>query len=120
MAKVTVLPGHNLEALADRAGSNRQELSLTEDQFEVEDVSQTALDAALVDYIADQAAIDADFADKVADEAKDKRKNEFDDKSDLTALIKEMVDQLNELRALHSLTPLVFGQVNSDIRNRID
>ena len=119
MATVTVLPSHNLLALADHAGSNRQDLLITEDQFEVPDVTQPVLDAALVTYVADQATVDADFADKVADEKKDREKNEFDDKSDLTALIKIMVDELNTLRALHALPDLNFGTINADIRNRI-
>ena len=123
MAKVITQPGHDVRALADHAGSAvkgqvgfRQETS----ELEVADVTQPALDAALITYVADQANIDTNFADKMNDERKDKDKDKFDEKNDLTALIKEMVDQLNELRALHALPPLNFGIVNSSIRNRID
>lgn len=120
-ATVTLLATDNRRAFVDFAAGNRL---ATWDQATLEliipSADQAAIDAKLIDYHADQANIDTDFADKRADAAKDQRKDEFDDKSDLTALIKEMVDQLNELRALHSLPPLIFGQVNSDIRNRID
>ena len=119
MAKVIILPNHNPNALAHLAGSNRQNLSLVGDEFDVPDVTQPDLDAALITYVADQANIDSDFADKLADEKVDKEKDEFDDKSDLTALIKTMVDELNVLRALHALPDLNFGTVNASVRSRI-
>lgn len=119
MARITILPGHNQNAIADLAGSNRQNLSIVDDELEVPDVTQAALDAAFADYVANQVDRDNDFGLKLADEKRDREKDEFDDKSDLTALIKEMVDQLNVLRALHALPALNFGPVNADIRNRI-
>lgn len=81
---------------------------------------QATIDAQLITYTADQVNIDTDYDDVVNDERKDRDKDAFDEKNDLTALIKEMVEQLNELRALHALPPLNFGTVNADIRNRIE
>ena len=80
---------------------------------------QATIDAQLVTYVADQTNIDDDFQDVLDDEAKDSAKSEFDDDSILTALIKEMVDQLNDIRAQTGQPALNFGQVNADIRNRI-
>ncbi len=122
MAKVTVLPAHNLRALADHAGSSGgQQLLYRPDQgtLQVEDVTQPDLDTALVDYIADQANIDNDFEEKMADEKADGEKDQFDDKSDLTALIKVMVEELNVLRALHAIPDLNFGTVNASVRSKI-
>lgn len=120
MGKVTLLPADNRRAFADfAAGNTLHTWDDTTLEIVIPSVDQATLDTLLIDYHADQANIDQDFADKRADEAKDRDKDSFDDKSDLTALIKEMVLQLNELRALHSLPPLIFGQVNADIRNRI-
>jgi len=80
---------------------------------------QATIDAQLVTYTGDQANVDNDFQDILDDEEIDRQKDAFDDASETTAVIKEMVEQLNELRALHSLPALNFGQVNADIRNRI-
>lgn len=123
MATVIVQPGHDVRAFADHAGSAvKGQIGFRPStlELEVRDVTQPVLNAALITYAADQANIDTDFADKMNDERKDADKDKFDEKNDLTALIKEMVDQLNELRALHALPPLNFGIVNSSIRNRID
>jgi len=121
MGAVTLTPTQNKNAFADFADPNTL---FTFDPVSLEvvipSVAQSALDTALTNYAADQANIDNDFADKRADEAKDRAQGVFDEKSDLTALIKEMVDQLNELRALHGLPALNFGTVNADIRNRIE
>ena len=121
MAKVIVTASHNKEAIADLAGSDRKNLTFhpNASELEVPDVTQAALDTAFADYVANQVDRDNDFAEKLADEKKDREKDEFDDKSDLTALIKEMVLQLNVLRTLHGLPDLDFGPINADIRNRI-
>ena len=82
-------------------------------------VTQPVLDQALIDYAADQAAKDSDFQDHLEYVANDAAKDQFDDASDLTALIKTMVDELNVLRALHALPDLNFGTVNASVRSRI-
>ena len=121
MSKLTLLPGHNFEALNDFAGNEGLMTGWDSTALELEmpDIDQATADQALIDYAADQANIDANFADKRADQAKDRKKDEFDDKDDLTALIKVMVDELNVLRAIEGLPDLNFGQVNASIRNRI-
>ena len=121
MSTLILLPGHNFEALNDFAGNEGLMTSWDETTLELEmpAIDQATADQALIDYIADQANIDADFVDKRADQAKDRAKDEFDEKDDLTALIKVMVDELNVLRALHALPDLNFGQVNAAIRSRI-
>lgn len=80
---------------------------------------QATIDAQLVTYAADQTNIDNDFDDVAADEVKDREKDEFDDDSIVTAIIKEMVDQLNDIRGNAGMPLLNFGTVNSNIRNRI-
>jgi len=119
MGTVTLQAGHNPNAYNHLAGNHNDLYYFDENTFEIPKVAQAAMDAALITYAADQANIDNDFADIVADEITDRDKDAYDDKSEITALIKEMVDQLNELRALHSLPALNFGQVNAGIRNRI-
>lgn len=121
MSVLTLLPGHNFAALNNFAGNEGLMTSWDETTLELEmpAIDQPTADQALIDYIADQVNIDNDFADFVADREKDRKKDEFDDKDDLTALIKVMVDELNVLRALHALPDLNFGTVNADVRSRI-
>ncbi len=82
-------------------------------------ISQAALDQKAIDYAADIATVHQDYADHLADVARDESKDEFDDDSIVTALIKEMVDQLNDIRANAGMPLLNFGTVNANIRNRI-
>lgn len=119
MAKVTLPAGGIPGAFNDHVGQHGKGYFFQGLEIEIPQLTQAVLDAALITYTADVTNINDDFADKIADEIKDRDKDAFDDKTDLTALIKEMVDQLNELRALHALPALNFGVVNADIRNRI-
>lgn len=120
MGKVTLPAGGVVGAFNDHVGQHGKAYMFLALDVEIPQVDQATLDAALVTYAADVATINADFADKLADEEKDRRKDHFDDNSHVTATIKEMVIQLNELRALHGLPDLNFGQVNASIRNRIE
>jgi len=119
MAKVTVLVSYNLRALADHAGSNLQELSLTEDQFEVPDVTQPALDAALITYVADQANIDAAFAQVEVNEVLDVERDKLDNEKILKAFAELVMDELNILRAIEGLPPRTFDQLRTAIRNKV-
>lgn len=122
MATVTILAGHNPAAIAHFAGSARGRNMMfrpEELELQVNDVAQPALDAAFADYSANQATRDADFQDILNDEQIDRDKDEFDDDSIVTAIIKEMVDQLNDIRAQTGQPALNFGTVNANIRNRI-
>jgi hypothetical protein len=82
-------------------------------------VTQAVLDQALIDYVADQVDKDKDYQDFLDDVASDAAKDQFDNASELTALIKVLVEELNTLRALHALPDLNFGTVNASIRSRI-
>lgn len=121
MAKVTILPGQNLNAIADLAGSNRQNLSLVDDEFEVPDVTQAALDTAFADYVANQVDRDNAFAAKLADEETQRIKDTFDDDERrlLRAFAELLIDEFNTLRALHGLTPRTFAQFRTAIKNKI-
>ena len=120
MGTVTLPAGANFHAFNDHAGNLNGFFGFDETTFEYEsDVNQATLDAALITYTADQATIDADFADDEADREKDAKKDRFDEKDDLTALIKEMVDQLNDIRANAGMPLLNFGTVNAAVRSRI-
>jgi hypothetical protein len=119
MAKVTVLVSHNLRALADLAGSNLQELSLTDDEFEVPDVTQAALDAALIGYVADQANIDAAFTQTEVDAGLDEERDKLDSEKILKAFAEMVVDEFNILRAIEGLPPRTFAQLRTAIRNKV-
>ena len=119
MAKVTVLVSHNLRALADLAGSNLQELSITENELEVPDVTQAALDAALVGYISDQANIDAAFTQVEVDTALNLVRDELDTQKILKAFAELVMDELNILRAIEGLPPRTFAQLRTAIRNKV-
>lgn len=121
MSIITLLPGHNFEALNDFAG-NANLMAYwdpTTLELEMPGIDQATADQALIDYAADQATIDADFADKVKDQKDDALKDEFDDDSIVTAIIKEMVEQLNDIRTNAGMPLLNFGTVNAAIRSRI-
>ncbi len=119
MAKVTVQISHNLRALADLAGSNLEDLSLSGDEFEVADVTQGALDAALIGYVADQANIDAAFTQVEVDTELDKERDELDSQKILKAFAELLVDEFNILRAIEGLPPRTFAQLRTAIRNKV-
>lgn len=119
MAKVTVLISHNLRALADLAGSNLQELSLVDDELEVPDVTQAALDAALIGYVADQANIDAAFTQVEVDAVLDVERDRLDNEKILKAFAELLVDEFNILRAIEGLPPRTFAQLRTAIRNKV-
>ncbi len=121
MAKVTILPGQNLNAIADLAGSNRQNLSLVDDEFEVPDVTQAALDAAFADYVANQAARDTAFAQAQTDEETQKVKDTFDDEERrlLRAFAEVVKDEINILRGQHGLAARTLAQLRTAIRNKV-
>lgn len=122
MAKITLPTGFNPNVLAGLAGSNRQNLVLEADQtLDVPDVTQSALNAALVDYQANQAAREADFAQAQTNRERDRVRDTFDDDERrlLRAFAELLVDELNTLRALHSLPPRTITQLRNAIRNKV-
>ena len=121
MAKVTILPGHNLNALAHLAGSNRQNLTLVGDEFDVPDVTQPDLDTALADYIANQTARDATFVQVQADVETNRVQDTFDDDERrlLRAFAGLLIDELNTLRTLHGLPDRTSAQLRTSLRNKV-
>ncbi len=124
MAQITIPPSSTQEvwlAIADLAGSALDNIgfdSLT-DSLTVPDVDQATLDAALVTYNADPAAADAAWAQKFADMETTRKQAEFDDREVLRAFAKLIMNELNILRALHSLPPRTFDQLRTAIRDEI-
>lgn len=124
MAKVTVQPGHNVRALAAHAGSNLRQLMFrpNEQEIEVGDVSQSALDAALVDYTANQASIDTAFQASQGAASVGELQQEFGDDVIINAVAEVMRIELNEIRARFSGPPLPAipaGQMDGKIRAKI-
>lgn len=119
MAKVTLPAGGVPGAFNDHVGQHGNGYYVDGLDVQITQLNQATLDAALITYAADLTSINDDFADKLVDEANDLAKDEFDDDSIVTALIKEMVEQLNDIRGNAGMPLLTFGTVNSNIRNRI-
>lgn len=123
MAKVIVLATHNLRALADLAGSDLKALTFRPDELELDvpDVTQPALDAALVDYTANQAARDATFIQQEIDAETARVKDTFDDNERrlLRAFAETVLDELNNLRAQHGLAARTMAQLRTAIRNKL-
>jgi hypothetical protein len=121
MARVIVTSAHNFAAIADLAGSaliNVAHYEMT-NELEVSNVSQAVLDAAFADYTANQVARDAAWAQKETNLKITRQQAEFDDREVLRAFAKLLVQELNTLRALHSLPPRTFAQLRTAIRNEI-
>jgi hypothetical protein len=121
MGKVTLLVGHNWHSFARHVGAMDLMIYFNPDTLEIElpDIDQATMDAGLITYTADQANLDSELVDALEDQESGFAQNLFDEKKDLTAIIKVLVDELNTLRATQSLPDLNFGQVNAAIRQRI-
>jgi len=121
MGKVTLQPGQNIAAYNHSLGRTGFSYYFDEATLEIEipEVDQATMDAGLVAYTANQAADDAAYGQFVADAKADRERGEFDDDEIATAIIKEMVDQLNDIRAQTGQAALNFGLVNAAIRQRI-
>jgi len=122
MAKVIVQPGHDPRAIADLAGSARHgQMGFRQEDLELEvvDVTQAALDAALVDYTANQAARDAAFQVTVDAETVGSKQQEFNDDDVLRAAVDALREEINILRALHALPDISKGAMEGSVRNKI-
>lgn len=121
MGKVTLLAGHNFQSFARHVGAMDMMIHFDPTTLEVTlpDIDQAVMDAGLVTYAADQANLDSEFVDALEDQEAEFSQNLFDEKKDLTAIIKVMVDELNAVRTANGLPDLNFGQVNAAIRQRI-
>lgn len=123
MGKVTLLGSHNFHAFARHVGAMDLMINFDPNTLEIElpDIDQVTMDAGLITYVADQANLDSELVDALEDQDVEFTQNLFDDKKDLTALIKVLVDELNAVRAasVPPLPNLNFGLVNAAIRQRI-
>lgn len=120
MASIILPVGLDPNVLADLAGSNRQNLSLEADRtLDVPDVGQPALNAALVDYQANQAARESAFAQAQGVVVLDRERDRLDNEKILKAFAELLVDEFNILRALHSLPDRTFAQLRTAIRNKV-
>lgn len=124
MAQITPPPASTQEvwlAIADLAGSALENIgydSLT-DLLEVPDVSQVDLDAALVTYNADPAAADAGWVQSFAAREIGRNQQRFNNDEVANALLDAVREELNTLRALHSLPDIAQGALQGSVRNKI-
>lgn len=123
MGKVTLLAGHNFHSFARHVGAMDLMIQFNPTTLEVDlpDIDQATMDAGLITYAADQVNLDSELVDALEDQESEFAQNIFDEKKDLTAFIKVMVDELNAVRAasVPPLPALNFGLVNAAIRQRI-
>ncbi len=122
MAKVVVIDTQDWRKIAELAGGDPLLIMFNPatSELEVADVTQGALDTALADYIANQVNIDAATAAAKETSSRDLDKVTYDIERTLRAIVELLVDELNVLRALHSLPDRTIAQARSAIRNKID
>ena len=89
-------------------------------ELECESVDQATLDTAFAGYVADQTNIDAATAAAKETVSRDSDKDLYDNKRLWRAVAELMVDELNILRALHTLPDRTVAQANAAIRSKID
>lgn len=122
MAKVVVTIAHDWREIANRAGGDP--LLIMHDpntnELEVPDVTQAALDAAFLDYTANQATIDQANANATILADKEKEKGELDTRRVLAAIVEGIVGEINLLRNQHGLPQRTLSQVRTAIKNKID
>jgi hypothetical protein len=89
-------------------------------ELEVESVDQATLDTAFATYTGDQANIDAATTAAKETVSRDADKVLYDDRRLWRAVAELMIDELNVLRALHTLPDRTVAQARAAIRNKID
>jgi hypothetical protein len=89
-------------------------------ELEVESVDQATLDTAFAGYVADQTNIDAATAAAEVTVDRDTEKDVYDVRRLFRALVESLVDEINTLRALHSLPDRTVAQARTAILNKID
>ena len=123
IGKVTLQAAHSPDSYNFLAGNHNDLYYFDEVTFEIEipKVNQTAMDAALVDYTANQAARDATFSQATTDEERDRVRDTFDDKERrlLRAFAEVVKDEINILRGQHALAPRTLAQLRTAIRNKV-
>jgi hypothetical protein len=108
-------------AIADIAGSALENIGYNSntDLLDVPDVDQATLDAALVTYNADPAAADAAWVQSLAAREIGRNQQRFNDDEVANALLEAVREELNTLRALHSLPDIAQGSFQGAVRNKI-
>jgi hypothetical protein len=108
-------------AIADIAGSALENIGYNSntDLLDVPDVDQATLDAALVTYNADPAAADAAWVQSLAAREIGRNQQRFNDDEVANALLEAVREELNTLRALHSLPDIAQGAFQGAVRNKI-
>lgn len=122
MAKVAVLMSQDWLKITDLAGGDPKQTMYAPAtaELEVPDVTQVALDAALVDYVANQTTYD-DLAAAVTDaSSKAVAKGKLRDDKCLMAILQGIVGEINLLRTQHSLTLRTEAQVLAALDSNID
>ncbi len=133
MARITLLPGHVWQAVADLAGlppfpvppapsaKGRPQFFKGSKDLNLPGIAQPAADAALADYIANKAARDAAWTAKVEDETRERATRQDHRPPQLFPLLEVMKDELNVIRAALSppLPPLQTGPLRAALNNKI-
>jgi len=123
MAKVILQVGHNPDTYNFLAGNHNDLYYFDQGSLEIEipKVGQAAMDAALVDYTANQVARDAAFIQLQSDTERDRIRDTFDDKERrlLRAFAEVVKDEINILRGQHALAPRTLAQLRTAIRNKV-
>lgn len=122
MAKVVVTNSQDWRKIAELAGGDP--LLIMHDpatnELEVADVTQAALDQALIDYAADQTNIDAATQAARDTSLKDGEKNWYDQKRLFRALVEVLLDEINALRVIEGLPERTLAQARTAIEGKID
>jgi len=122
MGTVTLPVGGDFFAFNDLVGNANGLFSFDEPALEYDsDVAQATLDAALINYTANQAAIDAAFVQAEADTETLRVQDTFDgdELRILRALVTLIMKELNILRANDGLPDRTFAQLRTALRNEI-
>lgn len=122
MAKVVVTMSQDWLKITDLAGGdpNQTMYSPATTELEVPDVTQTALDAALSDYEANQSTYDTATAAARDTASKELAKAKLGGDKCLHGMLQGLVGEINLLRAEHSLTARTEAQVRAAIETNID
>ncbi len=122
MAKVVVTLAHDWRKISELAGGDPNLIMFDPPPSELEcpDVTQAALDQALIDYVADQANIDAATAAAKETTSRDGDKDWYDNKRLFRALVEVLIDEINVLRTIEGLPDRTIAQARTAIQGKID
>lgn len=121
MATVTLLPTDNHRAFANFAAQNKLfTWNPTTLELIIPSANQAQLNGQLLAYHAGQAAIDAQFAIDRDTQQNNRKKTQYDDDPISQAVVAWATDEINTLRALHSLPALQPAAVDAAVKNKID